>query len=103
MKNIISCILSMVIIIIFVCACGPAKITKITGVVKRFESNGSGMNLLNLNPKVTFTDGRFFVLKDMPEKTIAEGSEIIIYYHGRNDNFIFNDSVIVIKPAPLPE
>ncbi|MFZ2310339.1 MAG: hypothetical protein WAW11_02235 [Patescibacteria group bacterium] len=37
----------------------------------------------------------------MPEKTIVVGSEIAIWYTGENADFIFNDSITIIKPAPL--
>jgi hypothetical protein len=37
----------------------------------------------------------------MPEKTVEVGSEIAVWFHGENAEFIFNDSIIVIKPVSV--
>lgn len=86
------------VMLLFACNYTPKKVT---GVVAKFEPNGKTNIFMSSGPIVTFSDGRTFCLKNMPNGTVEVGSEIVIWYNGENAAFLFNDSVTVIKPAPL--
>lgn len=96
MKN----FLLLVVTVLLLFACGPKPVTKVTGVVKKFNPVGRSSIIMTSGPEVIFEDGRSFILKDMPEVPILEGSEIIIYYTGKNEAHLFNDSVVIVKEAP---
>lgn len=92
-------ILFIVVSVVVLCSCNPVP-KKVVGVVQEFIPSRMGM-LVSTDPVVTFSDGRSIHLKNMPEKTIEVGSEIIIWYTGENAEFVFNDSITVIKPATV--
>lgn len=92
--------LFIVVSVMLLVACNYAP-KKVTGVVQKFEPNGKSNIFMSSGPIVTFTDGRTFCLKNMPDKNVEVGSEIAIWYNGENAAFLFNDSISVIKSAPL--
>lgn len=92
--------LLIVVSIVLLVACNSAP-KKVTGVVAKFESEGKSNLFLSSGPIITFSDGRTFCLKNMPNKSVEVDSEIAIWYTGENAAFLFNDSISVIKPAPV--
>lgn len=94
MKN----FLFIVVVLLLIVSCNYTP-KKVTGVVAKFEPNGKSNVFMSSGPIVTFSDGRSFCLKNMPNNTIEVGSEIAIWYNGENAAFLFNDSVTVLKPA----
>lgn len=89
--------LFIVVSIVMLCACNYAP-KKVTGVVQKFEPSIAGV-LTSTDPLITFTDGRVLRLKNMPERTVEVGSKIAVWYHGENAEFIFNDSITILKPV----
>jgi hypothetical protein len=85
------------VVVLYACDSAPKKVT---GTVKKFEPSIAGV-LTSTDPLITFTDGRTLRLKNMPERTVEVGSKIAVWYHGENAEFIFNDSITIMKPASL--
>lgn len=75
--------------------------TKVTGVVAKFEAEGTAPERIGKGPKVEFADGRSFLLSTMPNKSMDVGSEVEIFYTGRSGRYLDLDSIVIIKPAPL--
>lgn len=98
MKNFLK--LLFIVVMLFVVSCSePPK--KVSGVIAKFEAEGTAPERIGRGPKIEFSDGRIFLLSIMPNRSVDVGSEIDIFYKGRTGRYLIIDSVVVIKPAPV--